>query len=600
MWTLDKNNSIKSFTEDDIDRFTSGCSIPIGKGGFGEVYKGVLGDDCDLVAVKRYIRGDLREEFMEEVRIHSKIKHKNVVKLIGYCIGENTLTIVTEYVSGGNLDDALHKRNASIPLDIRLGIAIGCAEALSYMHSMHLSSDSLVCHGDVKPANILLDDNLMAKVTDFGLSRILWGGTSRYTSNVKGSIDYMDPIYLREGHLTPRNDVYSFGAVLLELITRRRVKQRNVSLIGTICSDYAKGSRSRKLFDAEITNSINVRILEELASLATECLNLDINKRPLMSDVAYRLRMLRKALLGWQGVGLWEKSIVGVSKRNCGISETLAKLSNVRVFTKDEMNQMTKITYSYKDDVGSPEVYKGILDDNTAVLVKVTSRAFRACTRKYLMNEGLILSQLAHENVMKLLGYCLEGDTPTFIYEYPAKGSLSDILHGEEDFPLYLRVKIAVKISEALEYLHSSTTGIIGLGNVKPSNIFLDDNLMPKLTDFSGACRLINESVTNNASESAITSCSLLVGFNKIRNDVYRFGVVLLALINKRYFRWDEEDSTIKKALFHIRAAEDITVLEEIGRLALKCIEENEETTMSEVAGRLRMLRKSWKKRTTS
>jgi serine/threonine protein kinase len=121
MWTLDKNNSIKSFTEDDIDRFTSGCSIPIGKGGFGEVFKGVLGDDCDLVAVKRYIRRDLREEFMEEVRIHSKIKHKNVVKLIGYCIGENTLTIVTEYVSGGNLDDALHKRNASIPLDIKVG-----------------------------------------------------------------------------------------------------------------------------------------------------------------------------------------------------------------------------------------------------------------------------------------------------------------------------------------------------------------------------------------------------------------------------------------------------------------------------------------------
>lgn len=592
MWTLDNNHSIKSFTEDDIDRFTSGCSIPIGKGGFGEVYKGILGDDCDLVAVKRYIRGDLREEFMEEVRIHSKIKHKNVVKLIGCCIGENTLTIVTEYVSGGNLDDALHKRKTSIPLDIRLGIAIGCAEALSYMHSMHLSSDSLVCHGDVKPANILLDDNLMAKVSDFGLSRILWGGISRYTSNVKGSIDYMDPIYLREGRLTPRSDVYSFGAVLLELIARRRVKQGNVSLIGTMCSAYAKGNRSRELFDAEITNSINVRILEELASLATECLNLDIDKRPLMNDVAYRLRMLRKTLLGWQGVGLWEKS-VGVSKRNCGISETLAKLSSVRIFTKDEMNQMTKITYPYKDGVSSPEVYKGILDDNTVVLVKRTSRAERACTRKYLMNEGMILSQIAHKNVMKLLGYCLEGDTPIFIYEYPTKGSLSDILDRQEDFPLYLRVKIAVKIAEALEYLHSSTTGIIGLGNVAPSNILLDDNFMPKLSDFSGACKLIKESETN-ACGSVLSSCSLFVGFNKIRNDVYRFGVVLLALINKWYFP-SEKDGIDLKAFFHIRATEDITVLEEIGRLALKCMEENDETTMSEVAERLRMLRKSWK-----
>uniref|UniRef100_K3ZJQ8 Protein kinase domain-containing protein n=1 Tax=Setaria italica TaxID=4555 RepID=K3ZJQ8_SETIT len=219
------------------------------------------------------------------------------------------------------------------------------------------------------------------------------------------------------------------------------------------------------------------------------------------------------------------------------------------------------------------EVYKGILDDNTVVLVKRTSRAERACTRKYLMNEGMILSQIAHKNVMKLLGYCLED--------------------RQEDFPLYLRVKIAVKIAEALEYLHSSTTGIIGLGNVAPSNILLDDNFMPKLSDFSGACKLIKESETN-ACGSVLSSCFLFVGFNKIRNDVYRFGVVLLALINKWYFP-SEKDGIDLKAFFHIRATEDITVLEEIGRLALKCMEENDETTMSEVAERLRMLRKSWK-----
>ena len=134
--------NVKIFTEDEIENITSNYSTLIGKGGFGEVYRGVLDADDDLVAVKRYIRQDLREEFMEEVSIHSMMSHKNVVKLIGYCIGESTLMLVTEFIPNGNLDDLLHKSDVSTPLDIRLGIAIGCAEALSYMHSLHVSSDN--------------------------------------------------------------------------------------------------------------------------------------------------------------------------------------------------------------------------------------------------------------------------------------------------------------------------------------------------------------------------------------------------------------------------------------------------------------------------
>ncbi|OEL21655.1 Wall-associated receptor kinase 1 [Dichanthelium oligosanthes] len=314
-WTLGDNNHIKNFTEDDIERITRNYRFPVGKGGFGEVYRGFLDDEHDLVAVKRYIRGDLREEFLEEASIHSN--HKNVVRLIGYCIGESDLTMVNEYISKGNLDDTLHRNNVSIPLDIRLGIAIACAEALSYIHSMHLSSDSLVCHGDIKPANILLDYNLTAKVLDFGLSRLLSGGITRYTSNVKGSIDYMDPIYLQEGRLTPRSDVYSFGAVLLELIARRRVKEGNVSLIGTFCKACAEGKGLRELFDAEIANESNVKILGETARLAAECLRLDIDKRPRMDYVVKHLRMFWKDLQGGQDIG-WHKKSFGIFKRHVG------------------------------------------------------------------------------------------------------------------------------------------------------------------------------------------------------------------------------------------------------------------------------------------
>lgn len=159
---VDINHDNKIFTEDEIKRMTRNYSTSIGKG--GEVYRGLLDDNDELVAVKRYIRSNLTKEFMEEVSIHSQMKHKNVVKLIGYCIGETTLTMVSEYIPRGNLEDILHRIGYSFTLNTILGIAIGCAEALSYMHSMHLSSDNLVCHGDIKPANILLDANLRAKV----------------------------------------------------------------------------------------------------------------------------------------------------------------------------------------------------------------------------------------------------------------------------------------------------------------------------------------------------------------------------------------------------------------------------------------------------
>lgn len=183
-WIIDNYSNIRSFTEHDIEKITSNYSTLIGKGGFGEVFRGVLDDEDDVVAVKRYIRGDLREEFMEEIRIHAQMSHKNIVKLIGCCIGKNRLMMVTEFISNGNLEDALHNSDIFIPLSTRLGIAMGCAKALSYMHSMHLSSSSLICHGDIKPANILLDANLTAKVSDFGISKSLSGGITRDRKSV--------------------------------------------------------------------------------------------------------------------------------------------------------------------------------------------------------------------------------------------------------------------------------------------------------------------------------------------------------------------------------------------------------------------------------
>lgn len=341
-----KNTHIKIFTEDEIACITTKYSTPVGKGGFGEVYRGVFGDNNDLVAVKRYIRADLRKEFMEEVDIHSQIIHNNVVRLVGYCIEKNSLMMVTHYMSRGNLEDTLHCSDTFIPFDTRLGIAIGCAEALRYMHSMHLSSGSLVYHGDIKPANILLDENLVAKLLDFGLSRLLSGGITWYTCNVKGSIDYMDPIYLQEGCLSLRSDVYSFGSVLLELITRRRVKEGSTNLIGTLCTACNRDNGLKELFDVKIANGSNVKVFEEIARLAARCLCLDIEKRPTMDNVSRQLVLFWKVLRRRPGIG-WSIKSFGIFRCISIGNEILKKLSILKFLQRRSYTRLLKTTHMH-------------------------------------------------------------------------------------------------------------------------------------------------------------------------------------------------------------------------------------------------------------
>ncbi|KAL6842981.1 hypothetical protein ACP4OV_027294 [Aristida adscensionis] len=597
---------LKIFTEDEIIRITTNYSKLIGKGGFGEVYRGSLDHEYDLVAVKRYIRQDLREEFMEEVNIHSQLRHRNVVHLVGYCLEETTLTMVTEYMPKGNLDNMLRKSNFPIPLDMRLGIAVGCAEALSYMHSMHLSRRhhtmgiDLVCHGDVKPANILLDDNLTAKLSDFGLSRLLLGGVSRYTSKVIGSIDYMDPIYIQKGLLTPRSDVYSFGIVLLELITRRRVKEGKFSLIESFSKACAKWKELRKIVDAEIATEENLKVLMEIGKLAINCLSLDIDKRPRMDAVAERLRMLWNDLRGRHDKR-WRKKSFGSSGRNGGM-HIPRELMFVRFYTNEELKHVTE-NYSYQLN-WSTDLYKGTLEDNTVVVVR----------KNLSTHQGwLLLPHVIHKNIINVLGLGRDGDL-ILVYEYASKGSLASILDSQGDFPLDLRVKVAVEAAEALACLHSPRMiGIIEHGNVLPSNILLDANFVPKLTGFSRArahSRVPTELTMESETGSHRPRIQLLEYdpdrshlLAILHGDISSFGIVLLALIDK-YYRLvgDGEDlvcrfSTANRVPKSLKP-EEVTVIKEIKKLALKCTnsEVYERPTMEEVVQRLQMINRYWRK----
>ncbi|VAI42406.1 unnamed protein product [Triticum turgidum subsp. durum] len=284
--TLEKAKIIKLFKKGELMPYLKDTNF-IGNGGFGAVYKGILGDE--LVAIKKTINGSLleNEQFANEVIIQSQVIHKNIVRLIGCCLEVDTPLLVYEFLSNGSLHDILHGNdNKPLNLDTRLRIAAESADGLAYMHS---KTNTKILHGDVKPANILLDDRFVAKIADFGISRLI-ARDKQHTAKVIGDMSYMDPVYLQSGLLTEKSDVYSFGVVLLELISRKKAMHSdNNSLVNSFIGAHRRGERATELFDKEIAVGEDLEILQSLAGMAIECLSLEVDQRPDMTDIAHRL-----------------------------------------------------------------------------------------------------------------------------------------------------------------------------------------------------------------------------------------------------------------------------------------------------------------------
>ncbi|KAL6622432.1 hypothetical protein ACP70R_032311 [Stipagrostis hirtigluma subsp. patula] len=284
------------FTEEELQEVTRNNSEPLGHGAFGQVYKGTLGENT-MVAVKASLEVNqhIQGEFVKEVELQSRMLHKNILKLLGCCLRVKNPLLVYEYAAKGSLEDILHgngsQQSHPLPLGSRLDIAIGSAQGLAYMHSY---TEQDIQHADVKPSNILLDAQLVPKISDFGLSKMLTAGND-FAENVVGYLPYMDPVYKDTRLLTPKSDVYSFGIVLLELICRKPAVFGDSRLIHQFKRTFEQYKSGRAMFDKEITSiEADIPIIEEISILAMKCLNEDVKERPTMVSVASALVLLKE------------------------------------------------------------------------------------------------------------------------------------------------------------------------------------------------------------------------------------------------------------------------------------------------------------------
>ncbi|KAL9681967.1 hypothetical protein QQ045_013759 [Rhodiola kirilowii] len=257
----------------------------IGEGTAGKVYKGTL-PNGHQVAIKQIISEGHTETFYREVASLSQIRHPNLVALLGFCRQADELFLVYELCVNGNLSEWLFNEGKTLSWTQRLSTAIDIASALNFLHTYPKGS---IIHRDIKPTNILLSENLSAKLSDFGLSKVIKEGESFASSEVRGTFGYMDPEYQTNHHVNSAGDVYSFGVVLLQLLSAKKVvnmKQSNPRRIDKI----AKCRNSEGFADPKLNGEYSAEAFELLLQLALSCTGWK-KDRPSMEKVVKQISL---------------------------------------------------------------------------------------------------------------------------------------------------------------------------------------------------------------------------------------------------------------------------------------------------------------------
>ncbi|KAJ9551108.1 LOW QUALITY PROTEIN: hypothetical protein OSB04_015153 [Centaurea solstitialis] len=584
-------------------------------------------------------------EFHKEVEMVSKLKHDNLVSLIGYCDYEKEMILVYEYMSNRALYDHLHTLGTPLSWVQRLNICIGVACGLDYLHT-----GQGIIHRDVKSSNILLQETWVAKISDFGISIIDQTNQSSVvlTTVVKGTFGYLDPVYFNTGRLTRKSDVYSFGVVLLEVLCRRRAIDRNLDEkdgqwgLARWAQEHIKKGKLVHITDSNIRAQISPKCLKEFVRIIKGCLHKDMKQRFTMAEVVVGLESV---------LTLQENTNNSLQPAH----ETIfSRMVDIRPVPSNKEKSASS-EHSYKElepassslqasqpchHFGFPEileatsdfdeslvighggfgkVYKGNIVDGSSLVVAAIKRLDSTSGQGAVQfwAEVNILSKFRHYNIVSLIGYCHYGNEMILLYEYMPSGTLGDHLHTHGTPLSWLqRLNICVGAAQGLLHLHTHTgVGIVDGAihhDVKSSNILLSESWEAKISDF-GLSEIdpMNKPLTYANTTVSGTfgyldpACSEVGRLTK-KSDVYAFGVVLLEVLcrrpaldrsldeeNPNLARWAQgciKEGNVKRIIdSDIKGQISSKCLKKFVQIVERCLQENPKrrSTMAEVVAGL-------------
>lgn len=319
-------NSRSQFTYEELAKATNGFSAQnlLGSGGFGSVYKGCLADGTEVAVKELKIGGGQGErEFSAEVEIISRIHHRYLVSLVGYCISDNKRLLVYEYVPNNTLYFHLHGSELVLDWPTRVKVASGAARGIAYLHE---DCHPRVIHRDIKSSNILLDKNFEARVADFGLAKLAADVNTHITTRVMGTFGYMAPEYASSGKLTEKSDVFSFGVVLLELITGRKPVDASQPLGDESLVEWARPLLSHAIETEDFEGLVDQRLgtnyvakeMFRMIEAAAACVRHFSNKRPRMGQIVRAFESMESADLS-NGMRVGESEIYNSAQQSAEI-----------------------------------------------------------------------------------------------------------------------------------------------------------------------------------------------------------------------------------------------------------------------------------------
>ncbi|KAJ9550703.1 hypothetical protein OSB04_014748 [Centaurea solstitialis] len=561
-------------------------SLVIGRGGFGKVYKGNVFNGSDVVVAAAIKRLDSSSdqgapEFWTEVENLSRLRHNNIVSLIGYCYYENEMIVVYEYISDGTLNDHLHKLGTALSWLQRLNICIGAARGLDYLHT-----GQGIIHRDVKSSNILLQESLEAKITDFGLSKAdPMNQPSTYVrTGLKGTFGYLDPEYFYTGKLTRKSDVYSFGIVLLEVLCRRPAIDTTLDEdqwgLARWAQEHIKKVKLVHIIDSDIRGQISPKCLREFVRIAVRCLHNNTKQRCTMAEVVVGLesvltlqeninnplqpagetvfsRMVGMLQLPSRMVDTHpvpsEKENSASSEHSYKEFEPASSSSSLQACHHFGFPEIRHATSDFDESLvighgGSGKVYFGNIINVSGSVVAVAIKRLRSTSGQGAVQfwaEVNILRNFQHRNIVSLIGYCHDGKEMLLVYEYIPNGTLGDHLHTHGTPLSWLqRLNICIGAAHGLLHLHTHTgVGIVDGAihhDVKSLNILLSESWEAKISDF-GLSEIDPMDKPLTYANTTITgtfgyldpACSEVGRLTK-KSDVYAFGVVLLEVLCRR------------------------------------------------------------------